>query len=109
MVKRLKSNPIILTNSSTVLKVKHIDHGMYSITSNNVRITGVSSGISTTLNGAITFLITSLTLTSNTNFPAGSITLKIGNEIVTGSNSSGTVSSLTRATDGSTVLKSCKW
>ena len=101
--KRLKSNPIILTNSSTVLKVKHIDHGMYS-TSNNVRITGVSSGISTTLNGAITASDTSLTLTSNTNFPAGSITLKIGNEIVTGSNSSGTVSSLTRATDGSTAV-----
>ena len=101
--KRLKSNPIILTNSSTVMKVKHIDHGMYS-TSNNVRITGVSSGISTTLNGAITASDTSLTLTSNTNFPAGSITLKIGNEIVTGSNSSGTVSSLTRATDGSTAV-----
>ena len=101
--KRLKSNPIILTNSSTVLKVKHIDHGMYS-TSNNVRITGVSSGISTTLNGAITASDTSLTLTSNTNFPAGSITLKIGNEIITGSNSSGTVSSLTRATDGSTAV-----
>jgi len=100
--KRLKSNPIILTNSSTVVKVKHIDHGMYS-TSNNVRITGVSSGISTTLNGTISASATSLTLTSNTNFPAGSITLKIGNEIITGSNSSGTVSSLTRATGGSTA------
>ena len=50
---RLKSNPIVLTNSSAVIRVNHPDHGMYS-TSNNVTITGVSSGVSTTLNGAIT-------------------------------------------------------
>ena len=40
---------------------------MYS-TSNNVTITGVSSGVSTTLNGVITVDGTSVTLTSNTNF-----------------------------------------
>ena len=56
-----------MTNSSTVIKVKHPDHGMYS-TSNNVTITGVKSGISTTLNGAITATATSLTLTSATGF-----------------------------------------
>ena len=100
--KRLTANPLTMTNSSTVLKVKHIDHGMYS-TANNVRITGVSSGISTTLSAGITAAGTSLVLTSNTNFPAGAITLKIGNEIITGSNSSGTVSSLTRGTSGSTA------
>ena len=100
--KRLKSNPLIMTNGSTILKVKHIDHGMYS-TSNNVRITGVSSGISTTISSGITATDTSLTLTSNTNFPSGSITLKIGNEILTGTNSSGTVSSLTRGVGGSTA------
>ena len=49
------------------MRIKHFDHGMYS-TSNNVRITGASSGISTTLNGAITATATSLTLTSNTGF-----------------------------------------
>ena len=37
---RLLSNPIVMTSGSTVLKVKHRDHGMYS-TSNNVTITGV--------------------------------------------------------------------
>jgi len=100
--KRLTANPLTMTDSSTVLRVKHIDHGMYS-TANNVRITGVSSGISTTLSAGITAAGTSLVLTSNTNFPAGAITLKIGNEIITGSNSSGTVSSLTRGTSGSTA------
>ena len=48
LVKDLEVNPIILTNSSTVVRVKHIDHGMYS-TSNNVEIRNVSSGLSTTL------------------------------------------------------------
>ena len=60
------SNPLTLTNSSTAMRIKHFDHGMYS-TSNNVRITGASSGISTTLNGGLT-TATSLTLTSNTGF-----------------------------------------
>ena len=49
------------------MRVKHFDHGMYS-TSNNVRITGASSGISTTLNGAITATMQHLTLTSTTGF-----------------------------------------
>ena len=56
--RRLQPNPLKLTNSSTTLRVTHVDHGMYS-TSNNVSITGVSSGITTTLNGAITATATS--------------------------------------------------
>ena len=55
MVVDFLHNPLTLTNSSTAMRIKHFDHGMYS-TSNNVRITGASSGISTTLNGAITAL-----------------------------------------------------
>ena len=51
--RRLQGNPLTLTNSSTAMRVKHFDHGMYS-TSNNVKITGAKSGIETTLNGAIT-------------------------------------------------------
>ena len=103
--RRLQQNPIKLTNSSTVMKITHVDHGMYS-TSNNVTITGVSSGISTTLNGAITSTANSLTLTSATNFAASNdsslIFLKIGNEIISGSLSGTTVSSLTRSVeDGS--------
>ena len=46
--KRLRSNPLVMTNGSTTMKVKHFDHGMYQ-DSNNVRITGVSSEISVTL------------------------------------------------------------
>ena len=75
---------------------------MYS-TSNNVVITGVSSGVSTTLNGAITAAATTLTLTSATNFDTGSITVKIGNEIITGSLSGTTLSSLSRGAGGSTA------
>ena len=104
--KRLDANPIVLTNSSTVVQVKHIDHGMYS-TSNNVKITGVSSGISTTLDGAITATATSLTLTSATGFEASSLSsrcyVKIGNEIMFGTLSSTTIGSLTRGVDGTTA------
>ncbi len=100
--RRLLSNPITLTNSSAVAKIKHRDHGMYS-TSNNVIITGVSSGISTTLNGAITATATSLTLTSSTNFPgSGTVHVKIGNEIMSGTQSGTTISSITRGQGGST-------
>ena len=49
MEEDFRPNPLILTNSSTVMRVKHIDHGMYS-TSNNVEIRNVSSGFTTTLN-----------------------------------------------------------
>ena len=100
--RRLKTNPLIMTNGSTVLKVKHTDHGHYS-TSNNVRITGVSSGISTTLSTAITASDTSLTLASATGFATGSIVVKINNEIITGSLSGTTLSSLTRGTSSSTA------
>ncbi len=99
---KLGSNPIVLTNSSTVVRVKHADHGMYS-TSNNVTITGVSSGVSTTLNGAITASGTSVTLTSNTNFPSsGTVHIKIDNEIMSGTISGSTISSITRG-QGSTT------
>ena len=54
----------------------------------NILITGASSGISTTLNGAITATATSLTLTSATGFEASNLSsrcyVKIGNEIMFG-------------------------
>ena len=104
--RRLLPNPLILENGSTVMKVRHTDHGHYS-TSNNVRITGASSGISTTLDGAITASATSLTLTSATNFEASSLSsrcyVKIDNEILYGTLSSTTISSLTRAADNTTA------
>ncbi len=101
-VNRLKTNPLIATNGSTTLKIKHEDHGMYQ-TSNNVVITGVSSGVETTLSATINDSATSLTLASNSGFGSGSITVKIGNEIITGSLSGTTLSSLTRGAGGSTA------
>ncbi len=109
--KRLKPNPIRLTNSSTVMRVIHDDHGMYN-TANNVEIRNVTSGLSTTLNGAITSTATSLVLdptvtggSSVTGFEASNdsskIYLKIGNEIMKGTLSSLNVTSITRA-QGST-------
>jgi len=110
--KRLKPNPFLITNSSAVVKVKHPDHGMYS-TSNNVEIRNATSGLSTTLNGAITNAATSLVLdpsatggSSVTGFAASNdsskIYLKIGNEILTGTLSNLNVTSLSRA-QGSTT------
>ncbi len=110
--KRLRPNPIILTDSSTVMRVKHIDHGMYT-TSNNVEIRNVTSGLSTTLNGAITNTATSLVLdptvsggSSVTGFEASNesskIYLKIDDEIMKGTLSGLNVTSITRA-QGSTT------
>lgn len=109
--KRLKPEPLLLTNSSTVMKVIHPDHGMYS-TSNNVEIRNASSGINTTLNGAITKTATSLVLnpsvtggSSVTGFEASNesskIYLKINNEILKGTLSGLNVTSLSRG-QGST-------
>ena len=110
--RRLKPNPFLITNSSALVKVKHPDHGMYS-TSNNVEIRNATSGLSTTLNGAITNAATSLVLdpsatggSSVTGFAASNdsskIYLKIGNEILTGTLSNLNVTSLSRA-QGSTT------
>ena len=97
--KKLIPNPLIMEHNSTVLQVKHIDHGMYA-TSNNVTITGVKGLISTTLNGAITTSSTSLTLTSATGFAASNLSsrcyVKINNEIIYGTLSGTTISSLVR-------------
>lgn len=111
--KRLKSNPITLTNSSTVMRVKHIDHGMYT-TSNNVEIRNVTSGLSTTLNGAITNTATSLVLdptvsggSTVTGFEASNdsskIYLKINDEIMKGTLSGLNVTSITRAQSSTTA------
>ena len=108
--KRLQANPFKLTNSSTVMQVSHREHGMYS-TSNNVTITGASSGISTTLNGAITSTATSITLTASTGFAASNLQvsstdqmfIKIDNEIIRGTLSSLTFTSNSRGHDNTTA------
>ena len=109
--KRLQPNPFKLTNASTVMEVSHREHGMYS-TSNNVTITGVSSGITTTLNGAIG-TTGNLTLTANTNtqfVPSNlqvsstdQMFIKIDNEIIRGTLSSLTFTSNSRGHDGTTA------
>jgi hypothetical protein len=104
--RRLLSNPIVLSTTSTDCQIKHADHGMYA-TSNNVKITGVKSEISTTLDGAITAAATSLTLTSGTGFVASNLSsrcyVKIGNEILYGTISGTGLSSITRGVDSTTA------
>ena len=112
--KQLPVNPLIFTDGNTELKVNTLlPHGMYS-TSNNVTISNVKSGASTTLNGAITASATTLTLTSGTNFDdtsgkysktaANEYFIKIGDEIMKYTTISGTaVSGITRAQDSTTA------
>ena len=50
-VKTLEDNPVRTFASSNVVKITHRDHYMYGVL-NNVTIAGVSSGYTTTLNGA---------------------------------------------------------
>ena len=111
--KTLVVNPISMTGNSTTLQIKHRDHHMYA-TSNNVTISGVSTGITTTLNGAITAAATSLTLTSGTNFDdtSGKYSnsassewwIKIDDEIMKYTAiSTNAVSSVTRGEQGTTA------
>ena len=110
-VASLEKDPLQFFSSATnninkKVKVTHRDHHMYDSDS-NVTISGVSSGITTTLNAAITNSATSLALTNVNGFPSsatsGSIHLKIGDEIMTGTISSTNVTSLSRAQDGTTA------
>ena len=109
---KFEKDPLQFFASSTNVKVTHRDHHMYD-TDSNVTITGASSGISTTLNGAINASATSLTLTSVSLFPSsattGSIHLKIGDEIMTGTISGTNVTSLTRGVDGTTAAIHAQW
>ena len=65
--KTLGTNPIVITDNSTTVKIRHKDHGMYHV-NNNVIITGVSSGLSNTLSATINSTTESIALTSATNF-----------------------------------------
>ena len=108
----LSFDPIVM-DETTTLKIRHPDHHMYA-TSNNVTITGVESGASTTLNGAITAAATTLTLRSGTNFDDtsgkysklanGLWYIKIGDEIMTYTTiSTNAVSGLTRGANSTTA------
>ena len=108
----LNRDPIVM-DETTTLKIKHQDHHMYA-TSNNVTISGVESGASTTLNGAITADATTLTLSSGTNFDdtSGKYSktasnlwyIKIGDEIMTYTTiSTNAVSGLSRGVNSTTA------
>jgi len=92
------------------MQIQHLEHGMYS-TSNNITITGASSGVSTTLNGAITATGTSIVLTSATGFVASNLQvsstdqmfIKIDNEIIRGTLSGTTFTSNARGHDSTTA------
>ena len=109
----LKPNPCIIEHGSTVVKVKHSDHGMYNVV-NNVTIDKVKSGASTTLSGAITATATTLTLSSGGNFDDtsgkyakcanGLYYIKIGDEILSYTTISyNAVSGVTRGLDSTTA------
>ena len=107
--KILETDAIRTFNGESLIKVSHENHHMYT-SSNNVTISGVSSGVATTLDGAITDTATSLTLTSSTGWPSsGTVYAKITSydddgdavtEVVSGTISGTTISSLTRGVEG---------
>ena len=81
---------------------------MYS-TSNNVIISGVSSGITTTLASAISSTSqTSISINANTDFVASNdgsnIYIKIGDEIIVGTISGTTITASTRGYDSTTAV-----
>ena len=112
-VATLKENPIVITDASTTIQVKHLDHHMYDVV-NNVTIAKTASGLTTTLNGAITSTATTLTLASGTNFgntsgiynnttgaAGGFWFIKIGDEVMKyNAISTNEVSGLQRAEEG---------
>ena len=101
--KNLEANAIRTINGQSFVKVTHRDHHMYD-TDNNLTISGVSSGINSTLNGAITNSATSLTLSSSSGFPSsGTVHLKIGSEVLSGTISGTGVSGITRGVEGTAV------
>jgi hypothetical protein len=110
LTRTLANNPLEITDASTVLKINHPGHGMYS-TNNNAKISGVKSGASTTLAASISNTSTSITLTSGTNFDDTSgkysrdasnvYLIRIDNEIISYTTISGT--GITSATRGAGI------
>jgi hypothetical protein len=99
-VKTLANTPIQTFNGVNKVKVSHKDHHMYDV-SNNVTIAGVVSDVSNTLSAGITSSDTSLSLTTSTGWPSsGTIYVKVNSEVMSGSISGATISSLTRAVEG---------
>ena len=105
--KTLGADPIRTINSSSFVQVTHPDHHMYSA-SNNVTVSGVTSGITTTLEAISSTTQTAITIVANSDFVTDSggsnITIKIGDEIIQGTKTNATtITASTRGYDGTTT------
>jgi hypothetical protein len=110
-LKTLNEDPIVTYNGQNYVKVVHENHHMYNVV-NNVTIDGVSSGITTQLTSTISAIAgngDTFTIDSATNFPgSGTIFVKIGSDIISGTLASTTFTISTRTgttehASGSTV------
>ena len=113
----LETDPIRTFNGVSKVKVLHRDHHMYDDTKNNVVISGISSGVTSTLSGAITNTSTTLTLASTLTDVSTStaVTLKLFSvnaegdavsEVVTGTTNASDakiVESITRGVEGTAI------
>ena len=100
----LPNNPIDTSITSTFVRVRMKDHGMYA-SNNNVTISGVQSEVSpTALNGAVTLGQTgTVNVDDSTNFPNTGY-IKIDEEVIYyGSKSAGSLSFTTRGYDSTTA------
>jgi len=117
--KLLPNNPVRFTQGSNNLRISHRNHGMYDRDTNRVTISGVDSGLSTTLNGGITNSATTINLVNGTLFNETSGKykhdssnfhfIKIDDEIIKYTNASisgNTISagSVTRGVGGTTAV-----
>ena len=106
--KTLGADPIRTISGSQFVQVTHPDHHMYSA-SNNVTVSGVASGITTTLGAAISSTTqTAITIAANSDFVVDSggsnITIKIGDEIIQGAKTNATtITASTRGFDSTTA------
>ena len=113
----LETDPIRTFNGIQKVKVLHRDHHMYDATKNNVTISGITSGVTSTLSGAITNTATTLTLASTLKGvgTSAAVTLKLFStdtlgdavsEVVTGTTNSSDakiIESITRGVEGTAI------
>ena len=103
----LPVDPVRTITGQSFVQMNHPNHHMYS-SSNNVIISGVSSGITTTLSSAIASAsTTSIGINANADFVASNdgsnIYIKIGDEVIVGTISSNTITASTRGLEGTAV------
>ena len=103
----LPVDPIRTISGQSLVQISQPNHHMYS-SSNNVTISGASSGITTTLSGAISSTSqTSIGINTNADFVASNdgsnIYIQIGSERIVGTISGNTITASTRGYDSSTA------